>query len=113
MSTRVLTWPHTKNLTHAPQLMGVMAGCFISFGGLLAVSVGGSIPGVAAASPGLAKLLVGLVFPYGWVGGYGWVGLGRMACLHCGPLLCLCPCAPAHAAQPPFSQADDHAGVRR
>ncbi|PNW83155.1 hypothetical protein CHLRE_06g309000v5 [Chlamydomonas reinhardtii] len=46
-------------------VQGIQAGAYIAFGAFLAISVGGNIPGVAAANPGLAKLLFALVFPVG------------------------------------------------
>ncbi|GLC33508.1 hypothetical protein PLESTB_000082700 [Pleodorina starrii] len=46
-------------------VQGIQAGAYIAFGAFLACSIGGSIPGVAAANPGLAKLLFALIFPVG------------------------------------------------
>lgn len=42
-------------------LLAVAGGAYIALGGLLALSVGGACPGLAAANPGLAKLLFGVV----------------------------------------------------
>jgi len=46
-------------------VLGVLAGAYIAFGGLLAVVVGGGMPGVAASNPGLQKFVFGAVFPVG------------------------------------------------
>jgi len=46
-------------------LLGVLAGAYIAVGGLLAVVVGGGMPGVAALNPGLQKFVFGAVFPVG------------------------------------------------
>lgn len=43
----------------------IMAGMFISLGGLLSLYLGSGIPGLAAANPGLGRLLSGLAFPIG------------------------------------------------
>jgi len=54
------------NLSVAKQLvLGFLAGAFIAFGGLLAIVVGKGSPELAAANPGLAKLLFAGVFPVG------------------------------------------------
>jgi formate transporter len=42
-------------------LLGFLAGAYIALGSLLAVSVGGAVPGLAASNPGLQKLLFGMV----------------------------------------------------
>lgn len=46
-------------------IMGFLAGAFIAFGGLLAIMVGGGVPGIQAADPGLQKFIFGAVFPVG------------------------------------------------
>jgi len=46
-------------------IMGFLAGAFIAFGGLLAVVVGGGIPEIKSANPGLQKFIFGAVFPVG------------------------------------------------
>jgi formate/nitrite transporter len=46
-------------------LLGFLAGAFIAFGGLVAIVVGKGSPALAAANPGLAKLLFAGVFPVG------------------------------------------------
>ena len=46
-------------------IMGFLAGVFIAFGGFLAVIVGGGMPEIKAANPGLQKLVFGGVFPVG------------------------------------------------
>jgi hypothetical protein len=45
----------------------VLAGVFLSFGGLLSEVVSGGAPGLTASNPGLVKLLGGFVFPVGLV----------------------------------------------
>lgn len=40
-------------------LMGIISGCHIAFGALLAVTVGGNCPGLAATNPGLQKIIFG------------------------------------------------------
>uniref|UniRef100_A0A7S3QUI1 Uncharacterized protein n=1 Tax=Dunaliella tertiolecta TaxID=3047 RepID=A0A7S3QUI1_DUNTE len=44
---------------------GILAGSYIAFGALLSVSLGGTIPGIAASNPGIQKLIMGIVFPLG------------------------------------------------
>ncbi|CAM9515770.1 unnamed protein product [Discosporangium mesarthrocarpum] len=47
-------------------LMGIISGCHIAFGGLLALTVGGNCPGIAAANPGLQKMIFGAFgLPFG------------------------------------------------
>lgn len=46
-------------------ILGILAGAYIAIGGLLAVSIGGGVPEIAANNPGLQKLLFGGVFPLG------------------------------------------------
>ena len=46
-------------------IMGFMAGAFIAFGGLLAIKVGGGVPGIKATDPGLQNFIFGAVFPVG------------------------------------------------
>ena len=46
-------------------LMGFLAGAFIAFGGFLAVMLGGGVPGIKAANPGLQKFIFGAAFPVG------------------------------------------------
>jgi formate/nitrite transporter len=41
----------------------IMGGCFVGMGGLLSVSIAGSMPGVAATNPGLVKLMFAALFP--------------------------------------------------
>ena len=48
-------------------VLGFLAGVYIAFGGLLAVMVGGGVPGLRESNPGLQKLLFGSVFPVGLV----------------------------------------------
>lgn len=40
-------------------LMGIISGCHIAFGALLAITVGGNCPGLATTNPGLQKILFG------------------------------------------------------
>lgn len=55
-----------SNLSVAKELLlGFLAGAFIAFGGLVAIVVGKGSPALAAANPGLAKLLFAGVFPVG------------------------------------------------
>jgi formate transporter len=47
-------------------LLGCLGGAYIGIAGLFALSVGGAMPGIAAANPGLQKLLFGLFgLPFG------------------------------------------------
>lgn len=45
--------------------LAFLGGAYIALGGLLALAVGGGIPGLAKENPGLPKLLMGAVFPVG------------------------------------------------
>ena len=45
----------------------ILGGAFIALGGLLALVVGGGMPGLAASAPGLTKLIMGALFPMGLV----------------------------------------------
>lgn len=47
-------------------LLGVIAGCYVSFGAWLAVTVGGNVPDLVSANPGLQKMLYGIFgYPMG------------------------------------------------
>ncbi|WP_299576728.1 formate/nitrite transporter family protein [uncultured Sunxiuqinia sp.] len=46
-------------------VLAFMAGAYISFGGLLAILIGGGVPGLAAENPGISKFLMGAAFPVG------------------------------------------------
>lgn len=46
-------------------VLAFLAGAYIALGGLLAVIVGGGVPGIAAENPGISKFLMGAVFPLG------------------------------------------------
>lgn len=46
-------------------VLSAMAGAFIALGGVLSLTVGFGVPGIAAANPGIQKLLSGLTFPVG------------------------------------------------
>lgn len=48
-------------------ILAFLAGAYIALGGLLAVIVGGGIPGIAAQNPGISKFLMGAVFPIGLI----------------------------------------------
>jgi formate/nitrite transporter len=47
--------------------LGFLAGAFVAFGGLLAIIVGGGVPGIKADNPGLQRLIFGGVFPVGLI----------------------------------------------
>lgn len=66
--TRIaLTAGEVKAAKATPTLLAqaVMAGAFISLGGLLSILVGYGFPEAAAVNPGLQRLLSGLTFPVG------------------------------------------------
>jgi formate transporter len=46
-------------------MLGFLAGAFIAFGGMLAITVGSGSPELAKANPGLGKFLFAAVFPVG------------------------------------------------
>jgi len=46
-------------------IKGLYAGAYIGFGGFLGLAVVNACPGIAAANPGLAKLLFAAIFPCG------------------------------------------------
>lgn len=48
-------------------VLAILAGGYIAMGGLLALVVGGGLPGISAENPGLQKLLFGAVFPLGLI----------------------------------------------
>jgi len=48
-------------------VLSFLAGAYIALGGLLAVTIGGGMPGVAAENPGLQKFMMGAVFPLGLI----------------------------------------------
>jgi len=48
-------------------VLGFLAGAFIAFGGLLALTVGGGMPGAVSRNPGLQKFVFGSVFPVGLI----------------------------------------------
>ncbi|MEI6946846.1 formate/nitrite transporter family protein [Paraflavisolibacter sp. H34] len=58
-----------KDSYTTPRLLiySLLGGAFIALGGLLALVVTGGMPGVAAANPGLNKLLFGALFPLGLI----------------------------------------------
>ncbi|TKG89644.1 formate/nitrite transporter family protein [Puteibacter caeruleilacunae] len=53
---------HKKTFT-----MALLAGGYIGIAGLLALVIGGGLPGLAQSNPGLQKLVFGAVFPVGLV----------------------------------------------
>ncbi len=57
----------SKSNTNTPKtlVLAFLAGAYIALGGLLAVMVGGGVPGIAAENPGIQKFLMGAVFPIG------------------------------------------------
>jgi formate/nitrite transporter FocA (FNT family) len=46
-------------------ILAFLAGAYIAIGGLLAVIIGGGVPGIAAENPGIQKFLMGAAFPIG------------------------------------------------
>ena len=46
-------------------VLAFLAGAYIAIGGLLAVMIGGGIPGIAAENPGIQRFLMGAAFPIG------------------------------------------------
>ncbi|WP_430809716.1 MULTISPECIES: formate/nitrite transporter family protein [unclassified Carboxylicivirga] len=48
-------------------VLALLAGGYIAMGGLLAIVVGGGLPGISASNPGIQKLLFGAVFPLGLI----------------------------------------------
>jgi len=48
-------------------ILAFLAGGYIAMGGLLALLVGGGMPGFAAENPGLPKFVMGAVFPLGLI----------------------------------------------
>jgi len=45
--------------------LSFLAGAYIALGGLLAIIVGGGMPGIKAENPGIAKFVFGAMFPVG------------------------------------------------
>lgn len=48
-------------------VLAILAGGYIAMGGLLAIVIGGGLPGLSAENPGLQKFLFGAVFPLGLI----------------------------------------------
>ena len=48
-------------------LLAFLAGAYIAFGGLLAIIIGGGVPGIGAENPGIPKFLFGAAFPLGLI----------------------------------------------
>ena len=48
-------------------VLAIMAGGYIAMGSLLALVIGGAMPGLAATNPGLQKFVFGAVFPLGLI----------------------------------------------
>jgi formate/nitrite transporter len=48
----------SKNLVSA-----MLSGGYVSFGGVVALSIAGNLPGIAESNPGLQKLIFSLIFP--------------------------------------------------
>jgi len=55
-------FPYKKTL-----VLAFLGGAYIALGGLLALIVGGDMPGVAALNPGIQKFVIGAVFPLGLI----------------------------------------------
>ena len=57
----------SKASTSTPKtlVLAFLAGAYIAIGGLLAVIIGGGIPGIGAENPGIQKFLMGAAFPIG------------------------------------------------
>jgi formate/nitrite transporter len=53
--------------TNKTLILAFLAGAYIAFGGLLAIIIGGGVPGIAAENPGLAKFFFGAAFPLGLI----------------------------------------------
>lgn len=67
ITARAIEAGHAKATRSAGRLftLSVLAGAFISLGGILSVIVGYGFPEAAAANPGLQRLLSALMFPLG------------------------------------------------
>jgi formate/nitrite transporter len=48
-------------------VLALLGGAYIAFGGILAIMIGGGIPAIAAANPGLQKFIFAAVFPLGLI----------------------------------------------
>ncbi|MDE7410441.1 MAG: formate/nitrite transporter family protein [Paramuribaculum sp.] len=48
-------------------IQSILAGCYITFGGILSLTAGYGFPEVTAANPGMQKLLSGMLFPIGLI----------------------------------------------
>lgn len=46
-------------------ILSFLAGAYIAFGGLLAIMIGGGMPGIVKENPGIVKLVFGAAFPVG------------------------------------------------
>ena len=55
----------TKNSISTTLVLAFLGGAYIALGGLLAIVIGGGVPGIAAANPGISKFLMGAAFPVG------------------------------------------------
>lgn len=58
---------NTKNHKQRLITQAILAGAFISFGGILSLIVGYGFPEITAGNPGLQKLLSGCMFPIGLI----------------------------------------------
>lgn len=56
-----------ETATSSLALLSLLGGAYVGFGSLLAIVVGGGLPELSAANPGLQKLLFGAVFPIGLI----------------------------------------------
>lgn len=57
----------SKAYTSVPKtlVLAFLAGAYIAIGGLLAIIIGGGVPGIAESNPGIQKFLMGAAFPIG------------------------------------------------
>lgn len=66
---KIITIGHSKTKIPSSKLfiLALLAGFYIAIGGLLAITVGGGVPEIQAANPGLQKFIFGAVFPLGLI----------------------------------------------
>lgn len=55
----------TRNSTSTTLVLAFLGGAYIALGGLLAIVIGGGVPGISAENPGISKFLMGATFPVG------------------------------------------------
>jgi formate/nitrite transporter len=56
-----------NNRVSSTIVLAILAGGYIAMGGLLAIIIGGGVPGIGTDNPGLQKFLFGAVFPLGLI----------------------------------------------